>query len=384
MEKKIKIAKKFQREFNNDILDSVTKAQKYDDIINLSIGDPDLDTDKEIMKLGFQDCLNGETHYTDPLGYLDLREAIVQEYKEDYGIDINVKNVMVVSSATTGLFMALCTTLDPDDEVIVLEPFFTPYKKQVEFTGAKIVTLSLTSDNDFQINKSQLESLITDKTKGIIVNYPTNPTGGVFSNDSLQNICDIAIKYNLIVYADDIYTIFNYSEPFRPICNFPGMFERTITVRSFSKDYCMTGFRVGWLVCPEYLIDTINIFNESVIYTVPNFSQRVGLYALKNRKEIQKRIREEFKIRLDYAYERIKNIPFLSVEKPKGSIYMFLDIRKTGMTSNQFADYCLEKYHIIVLPGNGFGSSGEGFVRIALTCNVNKLKEAFDRFEFTK
>ena len=158
------------------------------------------------------------------------------------------------------------------------------------------------------------------------------------------------------------------------------MFERTITIRSFSKDYCMTGFRIGWIICPSYLIDVINTLNESVIYTVPSFSQRVALYALENRKEIQKQIKDEFKNRLDFVYEKIKQIPFLETTKPEGSIYMFLDIRKTNMTSKEFAEYALEKYHLIVLAGNGFGESGEGFVRIALTCNVDKLEEAFNRF----
>lgn len=381
MDKKIKISKKFQKEFNNDMLSSTNKAKKYNDIINLSIGDPDLITNTEIMKLGFEDCLKGHTHYTDPLGYKELREEIVKEYKEDYNIDISIDNVIVTASATMGMFYALNITLDEGDEVLVLEPYFSPYKKQVEFTGAIPVMIPLSSENNFQVSKDLLEKYITKNTKGIIVNYPTNPTGGVFTNESLQNICDIAIKYDLIVYADDIYTIFNYSEPFRPICKFPNMFERTITVRSFSKDYCMTGFRIGWLVCPDYLIDTINTLNESVIYTVPSFSQRVAIYALQNRKEIQKSIKQEFEKRLEYAYARIKEIPFLDVKRPEGSIYMFIDIRKTNMTSKEFADYALDKYHLIVLAGCGFGESGEGFVRIALTCSIDKLKIAFDRIQ---
>lgn len=381
MDKKIKISKKFQKEFNNDMLSSTNKAKKYNDIINLSIGDPDLITNTEIMKLGFEDCLKGHTHYTDPLGYKELREEIVKEYKEDYNIDISIDNVIVTASATMGMFYALNITLDEGDEVLVLEPYFTPYKKQVEFTGAIPVMIPLSSENNFQVSKDLLEKYITKNTKGIIVNYPTNPTGGVFTNESLQNICDIAIKYDLIVYADDIYTIFNYSQPFRPICKFPNMFERTIIVRSFSKDYCMTGFRIGWLVCPDYLIDTINTLNESVIYTVPSFSQRVAMYALQNRKEIQKSIKQEFEKRLEYAYARIKEIPFLDVKRPEGSIYMFIDIRKTNMTSKEFADYALDKYHLIVLAGSGFGESGEGFVRIALTCSIDKLKIAFDRIQ---
>lgn len=380
MDQKIKISNKFNKQFNNDMLDSTNKAKKYNDIINLSIGDPDLITNSEIMKKGFEDCLNGHTHYTDPLGYPELREALAKEYIEDYGINITKENIIVTASATIAMFFALNVTLNEGDEVIVLEPYFTPYKKQIEFTGAKVVTLPLKSENNFQITMNDLNSVLTNKTKGIIVNYPTNPTGAVFSDESLQNIATFAISNDLIVYADDIYTIFNYSQPFRPICKLPGMFERTITIRSFSKDYCMTGFRIGWIICPHYLIDVINTLNESVIYTVPSFSQRVALYALENRKKIQKQIKAEFKKRLDFVYDKIKQIPFLETTKPEGSIYMFLDIRKTNMTSKEFADYALDKYHIIVLAGNGFGESGEGFVRIALTCNVQKLEEAFNRF----
>ena len=380
MEKLIKISEKFKKEFNNDMLDSTNKAKKYNDIINLSIGDPDLITNEEIMKLGFEDCLKGHTHYTDPLGYKELREEIVKEYEEDYGISIKTENVMVTASATMGMFLALNATLDKNDEVIVFEPYFTPYKKQVEFSGAKCRMLCLKAENNYQIDYNELKSLVNKNTKGIILNYPTNPTGAVFTDESLQNVCKVAKENDLIVYADDIYTIFSYNEPFRPICKFEGMFERTITIRSFSKDYCMTGFRIGWIVCPSYLIDTLNTLNESIIYTVPSFSQRVGIYALRNRKTIQKKIRDEFKRRMDFVYDKIQEIPFLDVTKPEGSIYMFINIRKTNMTSKEFAEYCLDKYHIIVLDGTGFGDSGEGFVRIALTCNIEKLKTAFDRF----
>ena len=180
MEKKIKVSKKFNREFNNDMLDSTNKAKKYNDIINLSIGDPDLITNTEIMKKGFEDCLKGHTHYTDPLGYIELREALVKEYQEDYGINIKTENIIVTASATMAMFFALNVTLDEGDEVIVLEPYFTPYKKQIEFTGAKAVMLPLKKENNFQISIEDLNNVLTDKTKGIIVNYPTNPTGAVF------------------------------------------------------------------------------------------------------------------------------------------------------------------------------------------------------------
>lgn len=377
----IKIAKKFQVEYNNDMLDSTNKAKKYNDIINLSIGDPDLITDLEIMKKGFVDVCNGETHYTDPLGYRELREEIVKFYNEEYNTNIGINNVMVVSSATMGLFLALNATLDEGDEVIVLEPYFTPYKKQIAFTGAIPKMFSLHAENNFQVNYEELKQAVTPKTKGIVVNYPTNPTGGVFTLESLENIARVAKEFDLIVYADDIYTIFNYDKPFTPIATLDDMFDRTITIRSFSKDYCMTGFRIGWIVCPEYLINTFNTLNECCIYTVPSFSQRVALYGLQERERIQPLIKEEFKKRLDYVYKRVQEIDWLDCKKPEGSIYIFLDIRKTGMTSSEFTSYCLDKYHIIVLSGTGFGDSGEGFVRIALTCGVEKLAIAFDRFK---
>ena len=198
----------------------------------------------------------------------------------------------------------------------------------------------------------------------------------------MQKIAAIAEKYDLIVVADDIYTAFSYQSPFVPFASLPGMKERTIILNSFSKNFTMTGWRVGNIIAPDYIIRIVQQVNENVVFTAPSISQRAGIYALRYRKEIQPPMIEEYRKRMFYAAERINAIPKLSVlYPPKGSFYLFVNIKGTGLNSVDAADMILRKAHVLTLPGNAFGACGEGYIRIACTCNVETLKEAFDRIE---
>ena len=355
-------------------------ASKYDDIIDLSLGDPDLTTDKIIIDNVYEDMLKGHTRYTEFRGDRELRAEIAKFYEEEYGFHIDDTSVYVTASGTHAMCLAFCAILDPGDEVIVHGPYYPYYINQIEFAGGKPVILDCTED-DFKINPQKLESLVNERTKALLLNTPNNPTGMCASRDLLEEIASVAKAKDILVVADDIYTAFSYKEPFVPIMTLDGMKDRTVTLNSFSKDYTMTGWRVGNIIAPENIINAVKIVNDSVMFTAPSISQRAAIYALRNRKTIQPPMVEEYRRRLFYAAERINKIKNLSTLPPQGTFYLMVNIKKLGMNSVEASKLLLEKAHVLTIPGISFGKCGEGFVRIACTRDLNVLKEAFDRLE---
>lgn len=376
------IAKRYWKDQSTAMGKSDVMAKSFDDVINLSLGDPDLITDRLIIDKSYEDAREGHTKYTDFRGDPQLREEIYRFYKEEYNIDVKDEEVFVCASACLGMYLALEAILDDGDEVILQAPYFTPYPQQVELARGVPVELPTYEEEDFQISTKRLESLITERTKALVINSPSNPTGNCLTVETMEKIAEIAVKYDLLVIADDIYTAFSYQNPFVPFASLPGMQERTIVLNSFSKNFTMTGWRVGNIIAPDYIIRVIQQINENVVFTAPSISQRAALHALRHRKEVQPPMVEEYRKRMFYAAERINRIPKLSViYPPKGSFYLFMNIKKTGLSSEEAADLILQKAHVLLLPGNAFGSCGEGFVRIACTVNTETLREAFDRIE---
>lgn len=356
-------------------------SYKYNDLINLSLGDPDIITPEAISKTAFKDAIEGHTRYANSQGDIELRKAIKNDYLKNYNMEIGIDNLMVVVGATHGMFLALQAILDEGDEVVIHEPYFTPYELQIKMAGGKPVIVKTFEDDLFQINMDNLESVITDKTKAIIINTPNNPTGATFSREILEQIAELARIRDLLIISDDVYGAFSYKTPFVPIASLEGMKERTIVTGSFSKDFAMTGWRIGYVVAPSYIIDYMRDINEAVCYSAPTISQRAALQALKISKKVQPQIVKEYKKRVFYAYERLNKIPGLSLMEPQGSFYLFVNIKETGLTSSQVSKVLLKKAHVLVIPGTAFGESGEGYIRIACTVGIGKLKEAFDRIE---
>jgi len=359
-------------------------AKQFDDIIDLSLGDPDLITHDIIIDNSMRDAKLGHTKYTDFRGDPELREEIIKFYNEEYNLIVRDEEIFIAASGCLGMYLALEAILDDGDEVILQAPFFTPYPQQVELARGIPVPLNTYENEDFQINIKRLESLITERTKAIIINSPNNPTGNTLSMETMKGISDIAVKYDLIVISDDIYTSFSFKEPFIPIMSIDGMKERTIIINSFSKNFTMTGWRIGNVIAPNYIIKTIQQINENVVFTAPSISQRGAIYALRNRNIVQPSMIEEYRKRAFYAAERINNIPNMSVLDPKGTFYLFVNIKKTGLNSVDASDIILKEAHVLTIPGIAFGECGEGYVRIACTVGVEKLKEAFDKIEKMK
>ena len=376
------IAKRYWKDQSTAMGQSDVMAKSFDDVINLSLGDPDLITHPLIIEKSYEDAKAGHTKYTDFRGDPELRAEICNFYKEEYDMDVKDEEVFVCASACLGMYLALEAIVDDGDEVILQAPYFTPYPQQVELARGIPVELPTYEEEDFQINTKRLESLITERTKAIVINSPSNPTGNCLTRETMEKIARIAEKYDLIVISDDIYTSFSYERQFIPFGSLPGMRERTIILNSFSKNFTMTGWRVGNIIAPDYIIKTIQQINENVVFTAPSISQRAAIHALRHRKEVQPEMIEEYWKRMYYAAERINQIPKLHViYPPKGSFYLFINIKETGVSSREAADVILREAHVLTLPGDAFGECGEGFLRIACTVGVDRLKEAFDRIE---
>lgn len=359
-------------------------AKKYDNVINLSLGDPDQTTNEGIINFAFQEALNGHTKYTDFRGDPELRDEIRKYYKEAYNTDLLDEEVMISTSACLGMYLVLEAILDSDDEVIIHAPYFTPYSQQIQLARGIPIELETLEEDEYQINMEKLEQAITERTRAIVVNSPNNPTGAVFSLDTLNKIADMAIKYDLLIIADEIYGAYTFKDDFISMITIPKIRDRLIVLNSFSKDYTMTGWRIGVIIAPKEIISTCQLVNENVVFTAPSISQRGALYALRNRKNIQPPAIKLYKERVIYAAKRINCIPWMSVLEPKGTFYLFINIKNTGLTSEKVSEIILDKAQVLTIPGNSFGACGEGYVRIACTVDIKILEEAFNRIESIK
>ena len=355
--------------------------KKYDDIINLSIGDPDIITDSSVIERMAEDAKAGHTKYTDYRGYPELRAEVAKFYKEEYGADVDDSEIFISAGGCVSMYLVMEAILNDGDEVIIPDPYFVPYPSQVELARGKAVMLPTYEEEGFQINIDRLEKLVTEKTRAIILNTPNNPTGSCLSLETMHKIAEFCEKHDIIVVADDIYTAFSFDTEFIPIMKLESMKKRTITINSFSKNFVMTGFRVANIIAPEEVIQTIQKVNENVVFTTPSVSQRAALHALRMRHQIQPAIIEQFRERVKYCRQRAGSIKNMSVLEEGGSFYVFPNIKATGLSSEEVTKRIMEEAHVLVLPGNAFGSCGEGHIRISCTVGIEKLREAFDRIE---
>lgn len=375
------IAKRYPQSIATPMGAANQLQDKYPDLINFSLGDPDITTDERIITRAFQDALAGHTHYTDAFGIRELRRAIMCDYRLRYSYDLSPDEVLITTSGCHAMWLCLEALINEGDEVIIPSPFFSPYPQQVILAGGTPVFLGLSEESGYQMDEQDLEQVVTAKTKAIIINSPCNPTGAVLTAASRQAIAQFAERHDLIIIADDIYTAFSWQEPFRPITSIPGLKQRTITIGSFSKDYAMTGWRIGYLLADQERIRLMKDINENCVFSPPSISQRAALHALELRNEIQPPLVAEFKRRVFTAYERMSQLNNVYVLPPQATFYLFPSIKATGLSSQAVVDRLLEEAHVLTLPGNAFGLAGEGHIRFAVTVGEDKINEAFDRIE---
>ena len=374
------IANRFQRAGSGLSLDTEALA-KYNDIIDLSIGDTDFTTDEAIIEKAYLDAKAGHTHYGDPKGDPELISAVCAAWQADFTQELLPDHVLVTASSCLGMALAMLTILNPGDEVIVFSPYFAMYRSQIELAGGVCVDVPTYASENYAISEERLRAAITSKTKAIIFNNPTNPTGMAYDRSTLELLAKIAQEYDLLVAADEIYTTYIYEGDYIPLRTLPGMLDRTITLNSFSKNFLMTGWRVGVIIAEPTLIATMNQINGSLIYSAPSISQRAAIAALDNRARIRERYIKAYRERIFYSADRLEKIPYLSLVRPKGTFYLVPGVEKTGLSAGEFCKELLERAHILVSPGDVFGLAGKQHFRIACTVDIEKLREAYDRME---
>lgn len=374
------IAKRFRSIDAGLSLDTEALA-RYNDVIDLSIGDTDFITDDAIIDAAFHDAKAGYTHYGNPMGDGADSCGVLRLGRRISCQPLTPDHVLITASSCLGMALVMMAILDPGDEVIVFSPYFSLYRNQIELAGGVCVEVPTYAEESWAVDEARLRAAITPKTKAIIFNNPCNPTGMGYERKTLELLGRVAEEHDLLIAADEIYTTYLYEGEFIPIRTLPGLAKRVITLNSFSKNFLMTGWRVGAIIAEPELLRAMNDVNNCLIYTAPSISQRAAIKALSIREDIRKNYVSAYRDRIFYAADRIEKIPYLSLVRPKGTFYLFPGIEKTGLSDTEFCKALLEQAHIMVSPGGVFGSTGAHCFRIACTVGLDHLKEAFDRME---
>ena len=374
------IADRFENAKAGLMLDA-DAVNRYPDLVDLSIGDTDFVTDRRIIDAAMRDAAAGHTHYGFPQGDPELIRAVCEAWKEDFGQEIAKEEVFITASSCLGMAEVLMTLLNPGDEVIVFGPYFAVYRDQIRLAGGVCVEVPSCEEEGYALNRECLLAALTPRTRAVILNNPCNPTGIAYNREDLELLASIAGERDLVLIADEIYTRYVFEGEFIPLRTLPGLSGRVITLNSFSKNFMMTGWRVGYVIAPAAFCSALQQVNGSMIYTAPSVSQRAAIEALRLRGDVERLYITRYRDRLNYAADRIESIPYMSLARPKGTFYLFPGIEKTGLDSAGFCKAALEQAHVLMSPGSAFGESGAGHVRIAVTQPMEKLEAAFDRLE---
>ena len=365
------------------MMEKATQMQKNgEDVIHMEIGRPDFDTPEIIKQAANTALANGNVFYTSNYGTPELRQAIADKLKRDNGVDYKAEEILVTIGVGEGTYAAVAAFTEPGDEILVPDPVWLNYIHVPHFFGAVPVSYALKEENDYQIDLDQIESLITPKTKMLVINSPGNPTGVVQSRETLERLADIAKKHNLIVVSDEIYEKLVYGDAKHiSIASLPGMKERTITLNGFSKCYSMTGWRLGYVAAPVEFIKAMVLVHQYINTCAPSFVQEAGITALEKAEPDVQEMVKEYQRRRDYAVSAINAIDGLSCKTPGGAFYIFVNIKSLNKTSAEVADYLLEHAKVAAVPGSAFGPQGEGYIRLSYACSYERIVEAMERIQ---
>lgn len=351
------------------------------DVVSLGVGEPDFETPWHIRDEGIKSLEKGKTFYTSNSGLIELREEICHYLKRRYDISYRAREEVVITvGGSEAIDIALRAMVDPGDEVLIPQPSYVSYEPCAILAGAKPVIIELKHENQFRLTAEELEAVITDKTKILIMPFPNNPTGAIMEREDLEAIAKVIEKHDLYVISDEIYSELCYLENHVSIANIPGMWERTVLINGFSKSYAMTGWRLGYACGPEEIIAQMTKIHQFCIMCAPTTSQYAATDALKNGDEDVAMMRESYDQRRRYLVHAFKQIG-LECFEPFGAFYIFPCIKEFGMTSDEFANRFLQEEKVAVVPGTAFGDCGEGFIRISYAYSMERLKEAIGRLE---
>ena len=351
------------------------------DAISLGVGEPDFDTPWSVREEGIYSLERGKTFYTSNAGLMELREEICSYMTRRFHVTYNPKTECLLTvGGSEGIDVALRAMLNPGDEVIIPQPCYVSYVPCVDLAGGVPVTIDLKNENQFRLTKEELEAAITDKTKILILSYPNNPTGAIMEQPDLEAIAEVIQEHDLYVISDEIYAELTYTSGHVSIAALPGMRERTIVISGFSKAFAMTGWRLGYALGPNRIIEQMTKIHQFAIMCAPTTSQYAAISAMRDCDKDVENMRESYDQRRRFLLNEFKEMGLPCFE-PKGAFYMFPCIKKFGISSEEFAIRLLNSQKLAVVPGDAFGDCGEGFLRISYAYSLDELKEAMARIK---
>ncbi len=363
-------------------------AKTIDGVVDFTLGDPDVQPHKNIKEAACNAIMDGKTRYSQNAGLLELREIISRRYKEKEGLDYSaVSEIAVTVGAMEGLYLTLLSLINPGDEVIIPAPYYVNYKQMVEMCGGTPVIVNPTDRESLLVNGEDIANAITERTKIILLNSPANPSGRILSDSTIRKIAELAIEKDLLVISDEVYRKLIYDgKPYLSIATLSGMKNNAVVINSLSKEFCMTGYRIGYVIGPEDVISAIVKLQENVAACAPLPSQYAAIEALGSGEDYSEHMVDTFTKRRDTLYRELKEAKGIRVIKPEATFYAMVDISGLGYESSvEFAYDLLEKAHVAVVPGVAYGEICKNFIRIAFTLDETKIIEGAKRIvKFTK
>jgi aspartate aminotransferase len=374
------LAKRMSRLGTETAFEVLSRAKELErqgrKIVHLEIGEPDFDTPAHIRQAAAQALEEGWTHYGPSPGDPELREAIAEDVSKSRGVKVWPEEVVVVPGAKPIIFFGIMALVDEGDEVIYPNPGFPIYESVINFVGATPVPIPLREENEFRLDAEELATLVTPRTKMIIINSPQNPTGSVLTAEDIEAIAATAAEHDVWVMSDEAYSRMVYDGEHHSIIALPGMKERTILIDGFSKTYAMTGWRLGYGVCPKAVTDAIARLETNCNSCTPSFIQRAGIVALRSSQAESEAMMAEFKARRDVIVEGLNSLPGITCVKPSGAFYVFPNVTGTGVDCRTLAKRMLEEAGVAVLSGTAFGEYGEGYLRLSYANSIENLRSA--------
>ena len=356
-------------------------VSEMQDAISLGVGEPDFETPWHIREEGVYSLEQGRTFYTSNAGLKPLKEEICTYLSRRFDVTYDpAREVIVTVGGSEAIDIGLRAMVDPGDEVLIPQPSYVSYLPCTTLIGATPVIIELKEENQFRLTAKELEEHITEKTKVLILPFPNNPTGAVMERKDLEAIREVILKHDLYVISDEIYAELTYTGGHVTIASLPGMRERTLLINGFSKAYAMTGWRLGYVCGPEEIIRQMLKIHQYCIMCAPTTSQYAAVEALKNGDDDVEMMREAYNQRRRYLINSFREMGIDCFE-PLGAFYIFPNIKKFGMTSDEFATRLLREQKVAVVPGTAFGDCGEGFLRVSYAYSIDALKEALDRIK---
>lgn len=356
-------------------------VNEMEDVISLSVGEPDFRTPWHVRQAGIESLKSGKTWYTPNRGYKTLRQEIVDFLSRKYNLTYNPDTeVLVTVGGSEALDVAIRCLANPEDEILIHQPSFVCYEPLTAMTGATAKIINTKAENSFRLKPQELEDAITPKSKILILSYPNNPTGAIMEKSDLEAIAEVVKKHDLFVISDEIYSELTYGQSHVSIASLEGMAERTIVINGFSKAYAMTGWRLGYAAGPAPVLEQMTKLHQYCIMSAPTTAQWAAIEALRNGDSDIEEMRSDYEMRRRLVVGKFNSMGLTCFE-PKGAFYCFPSIKSTGLTSEEFCTRLLNAKGVAVVPGDAFGNCGEGHVRVSYSYSLNHLKEALKRIE---